>query len=321
MNVEMAYLTGMILGNGEIQRGTRETTITIDIPYKNLYTDDLKDVSVYVKASTVDIRSIIEPLIGHDLTVTQSKHSTKMSFTKSNDEYVMRELMRLIGNGTHHSTMRMNPELFGITADEKKALLKGIADVTGYIRKSNIAFGQEGAHRVYIEIPGNWYMVIDIANIELYEPMRIWLQKYLEDKYKGAHIVTVDSHARTLDVILEDYGMIDHYPQTVGLDIQIDVLGIIVKGGKSAIAFIEAKKTQLNLHDLGQLWAYCKLCDPAEAFLLSSAGIGSLNKILNNLSRTDLLDFGDGRKIKKMQVAKWDITSNSIDFRTLVPRI
>lgn len=92
MNVEMAYLTGMILGNGEIQRGTRETTITIDIPYKNLYTDDLKDVSVYVKASTVDIRSIIEPLIGHDLTVTQSKHSTKMSFTKSNDEYVMREL-------------------------------------------------------------------------------------------------------------------------------------------------------------------------------------------------------------------------------------
>ncbi len=168
---------------------------------------------------------------------------------------------------------------------------------------------------------GNGGCVGRINKIELYEPMRIWLQKYLEDKYKGAHIVTVDSHARTLDVILEDYGMIDHYPQTVGLDIQIDVLGIIVKGGKSAIAFIEAKKTQLNLHDLGQLWAYCKLCDPAEAFLLSSAGIGSLNKILNNLSRTDLLDFGDGRKIKKMQVAKWDITSNSIDFRTLVPRI
>lgn len=67
MNVEMAYLIGMILGNGEIQRGKKETTITIDIPYKNLRTDDLKDVAIYVKASTVDIRSIIEPLIGHDL--------------------------------------------------------------------------------------------------------------------------------------------------------------------------------------------------------------------------------------------------------------
>lgn len=167
-----------------------------------------------------------------------------------------------------------------------------------------------------------WDMASNVKKeFELYEPMRMWLQKYLEDKYKGAQIITVDSHARTLDVILEEHHIIDFYPQTVGLDIQIDVLGIIIKGSKTAIAFIEAKKTQLNLHDLGQLWAYCKLCDPVEAFLLSSAGIGSLNKILNNLSRTDLLDFGNGKKIKKMQVAKWDITSNAIDFRSLVPRL
>ena len=33
MNVEMAYLIGMVLGNGEIQKGTTTTTVTIDIPY------------------------------------------------------------------------------------------------------------------------------------------------------------------------------------------------------------------------------------------------------------------------------------------------
>lgn len=165
MNTEMAYLLGMILGNGEIQRDNTETRITIDIPHKNLYTDDMKDVKIYVKASTVDIRSIVEPLIGHALQVVQFEHSTKMTFVKPNDEYVTREILRFIGGGRHHSTMRMNPELFSITVDEKKTLLRGIADVTGYIRKSNIAFGQEGAHRVYIEIPGNWYMVIDIANM------------------------------------------------------------------------------------------------------------------------------------------------------------
>ena len=156
---------------------------------------------------------------------------------------------------------------------------------------------------------------------ELYEPMRAWLQIYLEDKYKGAEIITIDSHARTLDAFLEEYGVVDKYPQTVGLDIQIDVLGIINRRGKTDIVFIEAKKTQLNLHDLGQLWAYCKLCDPLEAFLLSSSGVGSLNKILNNLGREDLLDFGDGKKIKKMQVGKWDIGANAIDFRTLVPKM
>lgn len=156
---------------------------------------------------------------------------------------------------------------------------------------------------------------------ELYEPMRAWLHQYLEDKYKGATIITVDSHARTLDLFLEEYNVIDHYPQIIGLDIQIDVLGIVVKNGKTQIFFIEAKKTQLNLHDLGQLWAYCKLCDPAEAFLLSSNGLGSLNKILNNLSRTDLLEFGDGKRIKKMQVGKWDIGKGSIDYQTLIPKM
>lgn len=165
MNAEMAYLLGMILGNGEIQRFQNETRITIDIPYKNLYTDDLKDVSIYVKASTVDIKNIINPLIGDFLNVVQEKHSTKLSFSLRNDNYIIREIIRLIEGGRIHSSMRMNQEIFSFTTDQKKALLKGIADVTGYIRKSNIAYGQVGAHRVYVEVPGNWYLVIDIANL------------------------------------------------------------------------------------------------------------------------------------------------------------
>lgn len=156
---------------------------------------------------------------------------------------------------------------------------------------------------------------------ELYEPMRAWLQQYLENKYKGAKVITIDSHARTLDLFLEQNNIDDYYPQAIGLDIQIDVLGIVIDKGKPNIAFIEAKKTQLNLHDLGQLWAYCKLCEPIEAFLLSSAGLGSLNKVLNNLNRQDLLDFGSGKTIKKMQVGKWDLSTRAIDFKTLVPKM
>ncbi len=165
MNIEMAYLIGMILGNGEIQQGNNETTVTIDIPHKNLYTDDQKDVQIYVKASIVDIRSIIEPLLGTDLVCTQDRRSTKLSFRKPNAEYVMRQILHYIGNGSKHHYMEMNTELFNITTDQKKSLLRGIADVTGYIRKSNRAYGQTGHHRVYIEIPGNWKLVIDIANL------------------------------------------------------------------------------------------------------------------------------------------------------------
>ena len=46
-----------------------------------------------------------------------------------------------------------------------------------------------------------------LLEIELYEPMRLWLQEYLENKYKGAEIITVDSHAKTLDTYLRKYGI------------------------------------------------------------------------------------------------------------------
>lgn len=165
MNTQMAYLIGMILGNGEVQRKSDTTTITVELPHKNLIDDEGREVSVYVKSSLADIRNIIEPLIGYSLPISQNKRATQFSFTKPNEDYTMREILRFIGNGVHHSTMCMNDELFNMTTDERKELLRGMADVTGYIRKSNIAFGQDGCHRVYIEIPGNWQLVIDIANM------------------------------------------------------------------------------------------------------------------------------------------------------------
>lgn len=165
MNVEMAYLLGMILGNGEIQRGNIRSRITIEIPHKNLKTDDGLEVSVYVKASLVDINRVIRPLISTELETSQARLSTKIWFEKDNNDYMMREIFRLLGWGTRHQTMQLPDEVFSMTRDEKKSLIRGFADVTGYARKSNIAFGQEGAHRVYIEIPGNWDMVIGLANL------------------------------------------------------------------------------------------------------------------------------------------------------------
>lgn len=165
MNKQMAYLIGMILGNGEVQRNNARTTITIEIPHKNLKDDAGLEVSVYVKSSLADIRGVIEPLIGDSLPISQSLTATRISFTKNNEDYTIREILRFIGNGVHHSNMTMSDELFSITTDEKKELLRGIADVTGYIRKSNMAYGLPGQHRVYIEIPGNWQFVIDVSNM------------------------------------------------------------------------------------------------------------------------------------------------------------
>lgn len=166
MNNQMAYLVGMILGNGEVQRNNDSVKITIEIPHKNLRDDQGLDVPIYVQASLLNIQGVIKPLLGDiPLIISETRKATKISFSKSNQDYTMREILKFIGAGVHHSTMTMNDELFKMTTDEKKELLRGIADVTGYIRSSNRAYGQTGYHRVYIEIPGNWQLVIDIANM------------------------------------------------------------------------------------------------------------------------------------------------------------
>lgn len=154
---------------------------------------------------------------------------------------------------------------------------------------------------------------------ELYEPMRNWLEQYLKDKYKGFEIITVDSHSERLDRVLAKYGIINEMAN--GVEIQIDVLGIARKKDIVKLFFIEAKKTKLTIRDLGQLWAYCKLIDPDEAFLLTSDDFGSLNKIIKGFKREDLLDFGDGKKIKKMKIGKWDLATENLDFSSVIPKI
>ena len=154
---------------------------------------------------------------------------------------------------------------------------------------------------------------------ELYEPMRCWLEQYLKDYYKGYDIITVDTSQERLDRALKRYDIVNE--MATGVDIQIDVLGIARKKNVVKLFFIEAKKTKLTLRDLGQLWAYCKLVDPEEAFLFSSAGLGSLNKLINSFRREDLLDFGNGKKIKKMKIALWDVTKNTVDLSSMVPKI
>ena len=154
---------------------------------------------------------------------------------------------------------------------------------------------------------------------ELYLPMKNWLQEYLENKYKGYKIITVDSHAEKLDKVLAKFNITNEIE--VGVDIQIDILGIVRKENLVKLFFIEAKKTNLTLRDLGQLWAYCKLINPEEAFLITSAGLGTLNKILNTLKREDLLDYGDGKFIKKMKITIWNLFSNSPDLSLMIPKI
>ena len=165
MNIEMAYLLGMICGNGEIQRTSTNTIVSIDIPHKKLQTDEIHDVKLYVKASISDIRTIVEPLVGAGLDFIQNPSSTVLSFTKLNTDYLIREINRFTNNAVSNNDIVIHQDIFLCSLDERKQFIKGFADVTGYIRRSNYYIGGKHQHRVYLEIPHNWQMVIDICNL------------------------------------------------------------------------------------------------------------------------------------------------------------
>jgi len=158
---------------------------------------------------------------------------------------------------------------------------------------------------------------------ELYPGMCEWLATHLQDKYykEKCEIIITDCHNTFLDKVLIEHDVIKYYPQIIGLKIQIDVLGIVIWKNKAKIFFIEAKKTDFTLVNLGQLIIYCKLCDPEEAYLLTSGDLGSLDKVLVHLKREDLLDFGSGKKIKKIIVGTWDFKRKKINSNSLIPKV
>ncbi|WP_260244013.1 hypothetical protein [Limosilactobacillus fermentum] len=165
MEVKATYLLGMVIGNGEFQKSPTQTTVTIDIPYKNLRTDDDQDVQTYIKASLFDMMPIITSVVGEPITHTSGKHSTKLSFTRDNNHPFIGLLNKYIASGTKQQNIKLSPNIFKLSRDCKRSLLRGLADVTAYIRKSNIAYGALNQHRVYIEVPQNWDLVIEIANL------------------------------------------------------------------------------------------------------------------------------------------------------------
>lgn len=154
---------------------------------------------------------------------------------------------------------------------------------------------------------------------DLYPDIERWLNQYLRDEYKGYDIITtLESSSKTLDVVLEKYGV--NMPELSGLLIKVDIVGILKKRNDQIhLVFAEIKDELLTLKDLGQLWGYTKLANPVESFLISSEGLGTLQILFDVHKRIDLLVYGENDE-RQMKIAKWDMSRKIIDYATLIPK-
>ena len=153
---------------------------------------------------------------------------------------------------------------------------------------------------------------------KLYSEIKEWLQNYLTDKYKGYMVeTTFETSRRNLDVVLKSKNI--QCKEAIGLQIKVDIVGILRRGNDFKLVFVEVKDTDLTLKDLGQLWGYTQLIGPIESFLISSKGLGRLSHLFNVLKREDLLKYGL-KDNNFMQIVKWDKSRKSIDYTSLIPK-
>jgi len=163
-NAELAYLLGMVAGKGTIKRDSDTTTVLIEIPHKNLLVEG-KDAQLSINASLNEFRNIIQPLIGVHVITSQQRSKTIIKFTKINEDLLIREINRHFEEKNSWKEFRIPKDIFNSSSDIKREFLIGLSDVTAHIGHGGEAFGKSYAHRVYVEIPVNWYLATDICNL------------------------------------------------------------------------------------------------------------------------------------------------------------
>ena len=164
---DISYLLGMITGHGEIQYTTEMKRIIIDFQYKNLEARGINtvyDQHLYIQTSLDPIVLRLQNM-GLKVRKTVSDATISLTLTWDSDDISWMFIKFLI-NGTrfsYHDFVVPSP-IFETTDENKKEFLRGICDVTAYVRKSNV--DQKGKHRVYIEISNkNWYLPCQLCQI------------------------------------------------------------------------------------------------------------------------------------------------------------
>lgn len=167
VNSEISYLLGGIFAKGQIKRAHDFTRVVLELPHKSLRING-KDPRLYVDASLLKIQQRIQPVVGELLNITSDMHSHIISFSKNSKDFLIDTINYYVGNFSSFKDFRLHPEIFKWEERFKIEFLRGFADFTGHVRSSDKAFKKKtepGGHRVYLEVPENWFLVTDICNL------------------------------------------------------------------------------------------------------------------------------------------------------------
>jgi hypothetical protein len=164
---DISYLLGLITGRGEILYTNEVKKIVIVFEYKTLQSKAI----IKVFDQKLHIQTSLDPVVVRlqniGINTQKMVGETKLSLVlRWQQEDIAWLFIKYLINGTrfsYHDFLIPEP-IFESTDANKKEFLRGLSDVTAYVRNSNR--DQTGRHRVYIEISNNnWFLPPQICQL------------------------------------------------------------------------------------------------------------------------------------------------------------
>lgn len=164
---DISYLLGLITGRGEIQYTNEVKKIVIDFEYKTLESKAITkvfDQRLHIQTSLDPVGLRLQNIgINTQKVITDTKLSLVLRWQQEDIAWLF---IKYLINGTRFSyhDFLIPESVFEATEASKKEFLRGLSDVTSYVRNSNR--DQVGRHRVYIEISNkNWFLPPQICQL------------------------------------------------------------------------------------------------------------------------------------------------------------
>lgn len=151
----------------------------------------------------------------------------------------------------------------------------------------------------------------------MYGPVRDWWERFLKERHKRSQVSVYDTSRIVLYRFIQDHQLEALFSDYLTYEVEVDITGVIVARDKAKLALVECKLTPITLRDVGQMLGHSEVTRPLYSLIISPRGLSdSLVRLLKNFQRFDVLDYGDGQRIR---LATWSPQRQEILAESLLP--
>ncbi len=166
LDVDVAYLIGMITGRGVLVDDRTRFVITIKFPFVNPELEGHDQFASFVTSIVSTTLPRLKALLGDTVNISTSPQED-VTFTAEfpSTHIVVRNLKMILENYLDYKEF-MIPRVIRESNDTEiiREFIRGFADVAGNIRRSNR--DQAGVHRVYLDVLNeNWKLPVQLCDL------------------------------------------------------------------------------------------------------------------------------------------------------------